>query len=94
MRKDELERKAEVAGLLLHAARRLGETLDPEHVYDTFHEVLADVVQHNGVIVSSWDDREGLIRCEYAWADGNRIDPSTLPPLELNREGGATRQCP
>ena len=88
MRKDELERKAEVAGLLLHAARRLGETLDPEHVYDTFHEVLADVVQHNGVIVSSWDERDGLIRCEYAWADGSRIDPLSLPPLELNREGG------
>jgi two-component system, OmpR family, phosphate regulon sensor histidine kinase PhoR len=88
VRKDELERKAEVAGLLLHAARRLGETLDPEHVYDTFHDVLGDVVQHNGVIVSSWDEREGLIRCEYAWADGSRIDPSTLPPLELNREGG------
>jgi PAS domain S-box-containing protein len=88
VRKDELERKAEIAGLLLHAARRLGETLDPEHVYDTFHDVLGDVVQHNGVIVSSWDERAGLIRCEYAWADGNRIDPSTLPPLELNREGG------
>jgi PAS domain S-box-containing protein len=88
VRKDELERKAEIAGVLLHAARRLGETLDPEHVYDTFHDVLADVVQHNGVVVSSWDERDGLIRCEYAWVDGNRIDPATLPPLELNREGG------
>jgi PAS domain S-box-containing protein len=86
--KDELERKAEVAGLLLHAARRLGETLDPEHVYDTFHDVLADVVQHNGVVVSSFDERDGLIRCEYAWVDGSRIDPATLPPVELNREGG------
>jgi signal transduction histidine kinase len=88
MRKDELERKAEVAELLLHAARRLGETLDPDHVYDTFHDVLADVVQHNGVIISSYDDGAGLIRCEYAWTDGTRIDPATLPPLELNREGG------
>lgn len=88
MREDELARKAEVAALLLHAARRLGETLDPEHVYDTFHDVLADVVQHNGVIVSSYDDGAGLIRCEYAWTDGTRIDPATLPPLELNRDGG------
>ena len=85
MRKDELERKAEVAELLLHAARRLGETLEPERVYDTFHHVLADVVQHNGVIVSSYDDRDDLIRCEYAWTDGTTIDPATLPPLELNR---------
>src|SRR5215211_2770716 len=77
VKKNELERKAELAELLLHAARRLGETLDPDHVYDTFHDVLADVVQHNGVV-----------RCEYAWVDGNRIDAMTLPPLELNREGG------
>jgi len=88
VRKDDLERKARIAGLLLHAARRLGETLDPEHVYDTFHDVLADVVQHNGVVVSSYDERDGLIRCEYAWVDGKRVDPTTLPPLELNREGG------
>ena len=88
MNKDALERKAEVAELLLHAARRLGETLDPDHVYDTFHDVLADVVQHNGVIISSYDNVEELIHCEYAWTDGTRIDPSTLPPLQLNRDGG------
>ena len=88
MRREELERKAEVAEVLLQAARRLGVTLDPERVYDTFHDVLADVVQHNGVVVSSFDERDGLIRCEYAWVDGSRIDPATLPPLELNREGG------
>src|SRR3954453_19743959 len=88
MRKDELDRKAEVAGLLLYAARRLGEKRDPERVYDTFHDVLADVVQNNGVIISSYDERDGFIRCEYAWTDGTRIDPATLPPLELNREGG------
>ena len=88
MGKDGVERKAEVAELLLHAARRLGETLEPEHVYDTFHDVLADAVPHNGVVVSSYHERDGLIRCEYAWVDGTRVDPATLPPLELNREGG------
>ena len=88
MAKKGVERKAGVAELLLHAARRLGETLEPEHIYDTFHDVLADAVQHNGVVVSSFDDRDGLIRCEYAWVDGTRVDPATLPPLELNREGG------
>jgi two-component system phosphate regulon sensor histidine kinase PhoR len=83
-----LQRKAEVAELLLNAARHLGETLEPERVYDRFHELLADVVQHDGVVVSSYDERDGLIRCDYAWVEGNRLDPSTLPPLPLNREGG------
>ncbi len=84
----DLARKAEFAELLLEAARRLGETLDPEGVYDTFHDVLGDVVPHDGVVVSSFDERDDLIRCEYAWVEGNRLDPSTFPPVQLNRKGG------
>jgi PAS domain S-box-containing protein len=84
----ELERKAAVAELLLSAARQLGETLEPERVYDRFHELLAGVVPHDGVVVSSYDESDGLIRCEYAWVEGNRLDPESLPPLPLNKEGG------
>ena len=83
-----LMRKAELAELLLHVARQLGETLEPDRVYDRFHELLADVIQHEGVVVSSFDPEEEQIRCEYAWVDGNRLDPSIFPPLSLNREGG------
>jgi PAS domain S-box-containing protein len=84
----DLERKAELAELLLHAARELGESLEPERVYERFHELLTDVVPHDGLIASSYDDREELIRAEYAWTDGAILDPSTLPPVRLNREGG------
>src|SRR5919108_195086 len=54
----DLERKAEVAELLLHAARRLAERIEPERIYERFHEL------------------------------GAAIDPASLPPLPLNREGG------
>ena len=74
--------------LLLEAARYLGETLEPARVYDRFHELLTHSVQHDGVVVSSWDPDEGLIRCEYAWVEGNLVDPEALPPLPLNPEGG------
>ena len=83
-----LARKAEVAELLLNAARQLGETLEPERVYERFHELLGDVVQHDGLVVSSYDEGDDLIRCDYAWVDGNVIDAATLPPLPLNRSGG------
>ena len=83
---EELVREAEKARLLLDAARYLGESLEPERVYDRFHELLADVVEHDGVVVSSCDD-DGMIRCDYAWSDGVRLDESQLPPLPLNREG-------
>ena len=87
MNKRELERKAEIAELLLHVARELGETLESERVYERFHELLGSVVQHDGIVVSSYDDRDGLIRCEYAWVEGNLLDPASFPPLPLNREG-------
>jgi signal transduction histidine kinase len=40
------------------------------------------------VVVSSYDEHDGLIRAEYCWTDGNRLDVSTFPALTLNREGG------
>ena len=84
----QVDGKAEIVDLLLDAARRLGESLEPERIYDTFHDLLADVVEHDGVVVSSYDESDGLIRCEYAWVEGNRLDPAIFPPLPLNREGG------
>ena len=84
----DLRRRAELAQLLLDAARSLTETLEIDRVYDRFQELLADVIQHDGVIVSSFDERESLIRCEYASVEGNRIDPATLPPLKLSAVGG------
>src|SRR5919206_533424 len=47
----ELVREADKARLLLEAARYLGESLEPERVYDRFHELLADVVEHDGAVV-------------------------------------------
>jgi PAS domain S-box-containing protein len=81
-------RDAEKARLLLAAAKYLNETLDPDRVHDRFRELLADAVPHGGVVVSSYDEASELIRCDYAWVDGNRLDPEILPPLSLNREGG------
>jgi PAS domain S-box-containing protein len=83
-----VERQAEKARLLLEAARYLNETLEPARVYDRFHELLTDAIDHGGVVVSSYDEDDELIRCEYAWVDGERLDPAIFPPLPLNREGG------
>lgn len=84
---DAREPALDAARLLREAARQLGESLDPERVYDHFHELVANVIPHNGLVVSSYEESDGLIRCEYAWVDGNKLDPSTLPPVALNREG-------
>jgi PAS domain S-box-containing protein len=84
----DLRRKAETAQLLLDAARYLGETLEIERVYDRFHELLADAIQHDGVVVSSFDEHEGLIRAEYVWVEGQHVDPAMLPELKVSAAGG------
>src|SRR3954453_17901673 len=84
----ELEVRARVTQLLLRAARTLGETLDPDRVYDRFHDLLAEFVLHDGVLVSSYDDADGLIRCEYAWSAGTPPAVPVFPPIALNRDGG------
>ena len=84
----DLIRKAELAELLLHAARQLGEGIEPERIYERFHQLVADVIQHDGLVISSYDEHDELISCQYAWTDGAVLDPATFPPLPLNRKGG------
>jgi len=81
-------REIETVRLLLEAARYLGETLEPTRVYERFREILADAIPHDGVIVSSYDAGEEIIRCDYAWVDGELLDASVFPPLKLNATGG------
>ena len=88
MRAPRRKPKIEIAVVLLNAARELGETLEPDRVYVRFHELLADVIPHDALVVSSYDPRDDLIRCEYGWNEGTVLDPSTLPPVALNRGGG------
>ena len=83
-----LRREASLARLLLDAARVLGETLEPQLVYERFHAILGGAVQHDGLIVSSYDPSDDSIRCEYAWTDGKTLDAAAFPPLKLNAEGG------
>jgi PAS domain S-box-containing protein len=78
----------ETARLLLAAARYLGETLELQRVYARFHELMAEAIPHDGVVVSSFDTSDGSIRCEYAWVDGELLDPAIFPPLQLQASGG------
>jgi two-component system phosphate regulon sensor histidine kinase PhoR len=80
-------RNERVTELLLDAARIFGETLDPEAVYDRFHELLARELPHDGVVVSSLDGAD-MIHCEYAWSEGARLDAAALPLVRLSRTGG------
>src|SRR2546430_282465 len=89
---DEQAREIETARLLLDAARYLGETLDLQRVYERFRELMAEAIPHDGVVVSSFDAEDGIIRCDYAWVDGELLDVSIFPPLRLQASGGMQSQ--
>lgn len=81
-------REVETARLLLDAARYLGETLEPHRIYERFREIMAEAIPHDGVVVSSFDPAGRIIRCDYAWVDGELLDVSIFPELVLQPEGG------
>jgi len=81
-------REVETARLLLEAARYLGETLDLGRIYERFREIMAEAIPHDGVVVSSFDTDDGIIRCEYAWVDGELLDVAIFPPIVLQPSGG------
>jgi GAF domain-containing protein len=61
----DLQRKAEIAELLLAAACNLAESPEPELVYERFHDLLAHVVHHDGIVVSSYDAAGNLIHGQF-----------------------------
>src|SRR5213078_5181234 len=83
-----LAREAALSRLLLDAARLLGETLVPARVYERFREIVADAIQHDGLLISSYEPSTETIRCDYVWADGKTLDASTFPELTLNPSAG------
>jgi PAS domain S-box-containing protein len=82
-----LHKRAEELAALYEAGRLLGSTLDPEHIYDTVRELVAGMMECDSLLVSSYDPSDKMIRCAYAWVEGERLDASTLPPIPLAPEG-------
>lgn len=81
------EQANEEISLLYEASRRLGRTLDPEKVHDTLHHLVSQVMDCDGMFVSSYNPQDDLIRCVYNWHEGESIEVSHLPPISLEPEG-------
>ncbi len=83
-----LRESDERARLLVDAARQLGSSLDPEAIYTRLRETIRSAMPLGGLVVSSYDAAEGMIRCTYAWVSGKALDPASLPPLRFNPDAG------
>jgi signal transduction histidine kinase/CheY-like chemotaxis protein len=69
------------ARLLVETARQLGGSLEPDAIFERLKKSVCSAMPCDGLIVSAYDRDAGLIRCDYAWVEGNLIDPASLPPL-------------
>jgi signal transduction histidine kinase len=74
--------------ILLDTARQLASSLEPDAIFARMRESVCGAMRCDGLIVSSFDREENVIRCDHAWVGGNLIDPSTLPPLVFRPESG------
>ncbi|HET9233973.1 MAG TPA: ATP-binding protein, partial [Candidatus Eisenbacteria bacterium] len=73
---------------LIETARRLGSSRDPEDIFARTRDCVREAVPCDGLIVSSFDRQNLVIRCTYAWVDGKVIDPSTFPPVTYRSGSG------
>ncbi len=67
--------------ILIETARQLGSSLDRDAVFTRLRDSVSGAMRCDGLIVSSFDRRENMIRCAYAWVNGSLVDPATFPPL-------------
>ncbi|MBA3352079.1 MAG: PAS domain S-box protein, partial [Blastocatellia bacterium] len=71
-----LERVASLA-LVLGNAREL------KPIFQAVREFASLSVSINGMFVTQFDPERGLRSAAYAWSDGEEVDITTLPPLEM-----------
>lgn len=73
--------------LLLEAGQQLSSTLDSEKICERLRSLVSRAIPCDGIVVSSYDEKEGLIRCDYLYSGGEVLDAASLPPLELGPPG-------
>lgn len=73
--------------LLLEAGQQLSSTLDSDKICERLRSLVSRAMPCDGIIVSSYNADDGLIRCEYIYSGGQVLDARTLPPLELGPAG-------
>ncbi|HZT41245.1 MAG TPA: GAF domain-containing protein [Chthonomonadaceae bacterium] len=78
-----LQEQAAEIQLLYEAGRLLGSTLDPNQIYDGLRRLIARQMDCDSLLVSSFDAQTQLIRCAYAYVEGEYVDVSAFPPVPL-----------
>ncbi len=90
LRKSELEIKerAREMGHLFRSGAILNGSLELPVIYESIFNIIKDTMECDDFIISSYDEIEKLIKCEYLHSNRSSLEPGDLPPIPLNPEGG------
>jgi PAS domain S-box-containing protein len=80
-------RAADDLRVLYEAGKLLSSTFSIHEIYDRLRELVARNMSCDGMIVSSFNPDDEMIRCEYVWVKGTSADPADFPPIKLAPAG-------
>ena len=84
------ERNRRLQALYL-AGWQMSQTLEPEKIFENVHQIMTEILPCDSMIVSSYDQQEEMISCQWGIGPYGPIDVSKLPPLPLNPDGEGTQ---
>jgi signal transduction histidine kinase/CheY-like chemotaxis protein len=78
-----LTRQREQLARINEIGRVLTSTLDLQTIYSTMREQLEKIMDCKTMLVSLYDSETGMIRCAFAYTDGEVLSPDQFEPLKL-----------
>ncbi len=78
--------------LLVESAKMFARYLDPKLVLEAFKGIVSETMDCDGLLVSRFNRHTGMIRCTYAWVDGEHLDVSVFPEVAFDPVPGRGMQ--
>ena len=76
---------------LYRAGQHIGQSLDLESIYISLHEIIAEIMPCDGLIVSSFNPSQKKFMCEALFHEGQPVDVSGIPAVPLEPPGHGTQ---
>jgi len=87
----ELKKKTEELSFLYMAERALSSSLHKEKIYDKLYSNLRKMIPCESMVISSYSDKDNLMRCESAWIENTKHNAADFPPLVHGKGGEGTQ---
>ena len=76
---------------LYQAGQRIGQSLNLQKIYDNLHEIIAEMMPCDGLVISSYNLSQKKFICEALFHEGKALDVSGFPTIPLEPPGKGTQ---